>query len=574
MSDVWRIFVIEGEESLNRSLVNALHKDGYVVQGSLDGTDAVQVIWSEAYDVVICDLKTPGAGGLELLQWLRASRPETRVIIIGSADSSLAREQALEGGAASYFEKPLDFRLLREELRRLLQQTGFSAELDSFDLLDIIQIVTMSRKGSALLVNTGIEERGILRFQNGELVWAEYGTLHGEEAFFALAAHKNGTVTQQLWNGQIAANVTQPLSRLIFQALQYRTKYAHGQQQQPTGEQKVNTTVPLFSEEDDSPFMFLSDAQMVPQVQNSFVGLSASQEHAVVGSNDGKQWWEDIEPTPHRENPLPAQKDAPMFTLDGYPPLSSTSEAPPSLQQNQPIELPDWLTDQPTASSLPVVRPASLSNSAQIPAVPVIKPSSPEWQTPLSALKMTEPISPKLMTGASQAVSMDHQSTPKQVSQSRSMRDLLSLSEVQENSPALSLGLSGLPPVGRRNYNYSALVSALQTLGYSIPGFVAAAVVSMDGSPIAQVAVDDLDITPMCKHWSSILQGVLQSLNQGMWGDYEDTVITSASRYILMRLVGGEKKAFQVLITTHEANCVASLEIMVQVEGAISAALQ
>src|SRR6266699_2647255 len=100
----------------------------------------------------------------------------------------------------------------------------------SSDLLDVIQIVNMSRKSIALFIHTGLEEQGLLGFRAGKLIWAEYGTLRGEEAFFALAAHKNGTVTQQPWNDQIAPNVKQPLARLIMQALQYRSKYAGAQQ--------------------------------------------------------------------------------------------------------------------------------------------------------------------------------------------------------------------------------------------------------------------------------------------------------------------------------------------------------
>ncbi len=181
MSDVSRIFVVEGDEGLNRNLVNTLRKDGYQVQGVTNGTDAVRALWSEEYDVVICDVKTPGADGFEVLQWLRAYRPNARMILMGDdPDAEIIRTQALENGASSYLEKPLDLRVLKEELRRLLQQTGFSANLDSFDLLDVIQIVNMSRRNIALLVNTGLEERGILRFQNGELVWAEYGMLQGE----------------------------------------------------------------------------------------------------------------------------------------------------------------------------------------------------------------------------------------------------------------------------------------------------------------------------------------------------------------------------------------------------------
>jgi len=113
----------------------------------------------------------------------------------------------------------------------------------------------------------------------------------------------------------------------------------------------------------------------------------------------------------------------------------------------------------------------------------------------------------------------------------------------------------------------------LQTLGYSITGFMAVAVVGLDGQPIAQVAIDDLDIAPLCKHFSQLLQNALLTLAASQWGEYQDTVITSADRHILLRLVGTEQTTFQVLITTREADPLESLAIMVNVEGAIEAAL-
>src|SRR6266568_5958378 len=290
MSDRWRILVVEDEENLNWSIINSLRKDGYVVQGVMSGAEAIRNLWSEEYDVVISDLKLPGADGFELLQWLRAYRPSTRMIMVAAFGSDAIRTQALESGVVSYLEKPLDLHLLKEELRRLLQQTGFSASLDSFDLLDVIQIITLSRKSIALVVSTGPEERGILCFQDGELVWADYGTLRGEEAFFALAAYKNGTVTQQAWHDQITPNVTQPLSRLIFQALQYRSKYATIPQ--TSGEYKVVSPVVQLPEDDDRPFVVLAEAQdNSPDIREE----TAEYQFKYDGSNEStanKEWWQ------------------------------------------------------------------------------------------------------------------------------------------------------------------------------------------------------------------------------------------------------------------------------------------
>lgn len=598
MAESWRIFIVEDEESLNQNIVNSLRKDGYRVQGVTTTAEAMRTLWSEECDVVVCDLKTAGADGFELLQWLRSYRPQLCVLMVGSIESDSYRTQVLENGAAGYLERPLDLHRLKEELRRLLQQTGFSANLDSFDLLDVIQIVTMSRKNIALLVSTGLEERGTLRFQGGELVWAEYGMLRGEEAFFALAAHKNGTVIHQPWNEQITPNVTQPLSRLIFQALQYRTKYAN-MRQQLSGKQAAVTpqlvplTPPLGGDE-DAPFQVLTE--YIEQENTAITPIPAipfaTWEAPEQGGMPAKEWWEQT-----------GKVSGMMNGINGNI-VPSTAH---KMQASQRTDLPSWLTDQPTATGLPIVRPASLTGSAQMPVVssgpmPLPSPDPPpaEWQPAQPPMKTTEPIGRKQVTGGQPRVPKAGitrqrvqqpapaewqalEETPRRVGRSGPLQSLNGASamnaavlrqEAQESDARAASGSTGSQPAIRRNYNYPAVVTALQTLGYSINGFIAAAVVSLEGQTIAQAAVNDLDISRMCKHFSVILKSVLQSIDQGAWGSYEDIVITSEDRHILMRLVGPEKNAFQVLITTREANPTESLEVMANVEGAISAALR
>src|SRR5579883_3345965 len=140
MAEQWRILVVEGEEKLNWNIVNSLQMDGYLVLGVTSGAEAIRTLWSEEYDVVICSQQMPDADGFDLLQWMRTYCPDTRMVMLGVSGSGMNRTQALEMGVASYLEKPLDMHALKEELRRLLHQTGFSASLDSFDLLDVIQI--------------------------------------------------------------------------------------------------------------------------------------------------------------------------------------------------------------------------------------------------------------------------------------------------------------------------------------------------------------------------------------------------------------------------------------------------
>ncbi len=628
MSGQLRALLVKDDEYQNASIVEALRKDSYVVQGVVSIADAMRTLWAEEYDVVISDLQTAGIDGLELLHWLRTYRPNTRVILVGPANSDVARSQALEGGAAGYLEKPLNLHQLKEELRRLWQQTGFSASLDSFDLLDVIQIITMSRKNIALLVTIGVEERGMLGFLEGELVWAEYGMLRGEEAFFALAAHKNGTVMHQAWNGNVTPNVTQPLSRLIFQALQYRTKYA----QQFSGELVAvpKTEGMLLDDINDRPFQVLAEYDNtplgtvepgvpMPVATHDLKGGIAEAGQPPLTPLAGekfpvaKEWWQQTGKVMGISESSPLGTVIPHTTgaLDtngraGKQGNEKNTPSVPIVQKFTPEvrkDLPSWLTDQPTSASLPAVRPSSLSGTSYISAMPSTKSSSPEWQPPQAQrpdTQVTGPIARKENEASVGAVwsAPVVPPTPKRstISSSEwgtadagrvtSSGPLQSLAPRKPENPASdppdprdsrsqsTLGATGNQRAVKRAYNYPALVAALQTLGYAVNGFIAAAVVTLDGQPIAQVAVDDLDISRICKPFSAILKSVLQSLDQGAWGAYEDTVITSADRHIMMSLVGDEKKAFQVLITSRESDPTESLNVMANVESAITTALQ
>src|SRR5579885_463925 len=657
MAEQFRILVVEEEETLNQSIVNSLRRDGYMVQGVMSGADAIRILWTEECDVVIGDQKLPGADGFELLQWLRTNRPNTRMIMLSAYGSPETRVQALESGAVGYLEKPLNLHMLKEELRRLLQQTGFSASLDSFDLLDVIQIINMSRKSIALLVNTGLEERGVLRFQDGELIWAEYGILRGEEAFFALAAHMNGTVIHQPWNERIQPNVTQPLSRLIFQALQYRSKYAV--RQQLTGEQAAlahpaEAQSLLSDEVDDSPFVFAEDTvQPAPSETQAEMGLEQGRQ-GIRETEERREWWQETGHIPVGGAQGNGRPTGGIPATPGKRPLTGNANIVPSVVRktaaSQRPDLPSWLTEQSAKGDAPgqSLRPAALSSSTHLPAVPPVKPSPAEWQSPMPppvsrptaqlsrvppaptqptpVVRVKEQLPGRQTAGSQKSDSVPVLRAPRQnpaewqppeqlaaadgygytqphlrslvttippavgpeeerVPGARSKPGKMMGQRPQGPHPggeangdeARRQGEQGLPqwtaPATVTGHNYPALVSALQTLGYSIPGFVAAAVVGLDGQPIAQVAVDDLDISQVCGYFSTVLLGVLRALEQVGQGEHEETIITSGNRHILLRIAGSKRSAFQVLITTREADPAESLEVMANVEGAISAAL-
>jgi DNA-binding response OmpR family regulator/predicted regulator of Ras-like GTPase activity (Roadblock/LC7/MglB family) len=657
MAQQWRILVVEGDETLNRSIVATLAQDGYSVQGVATGGEAIKILWANEYHLVIGDRALPDADGFDLLHWVRTYTPKTRMMMLAAPGSPGRRTRALELGAVAYFEKPVDMRLLKVEVRRLLQQSGFTANLDSFDLLDVIQIINMSRKSIAMVVHTGLEEQGMLGFQEGELIWAEYGALRGEEAFFALAAYKNGTVMQQPWNGAMMPNVSQPLSRLILQALQYRTKYEAAQQlsgehqafgaasvdaapgtvttaQQLSGEHRAfgeRTSIDLLNDgeiespldallteetPDDRPFVFVaedaedtSNAQDITQEREAVSAppvavieqahlsqaLPAAQVQTATpltpqmpqpeqsgGQIEPKPWWQESAKLPRVGRPAdrPPEDSAPGTSI-----APSTVRKTPAGQRN---DLPSWLLDQPTQSEIEALRPSAPGAPGQIPVVPVTpaaSPSPPVWRPPHRATtpRVTDALAGELADRLPAPSNGQEQASGKEVWEREPARTVVEEERVRrmqweqqeqktQQAQQAQQAQAALRQVPQKR-NYEALVSALQTVRYALPGFIAAAVAGMDGRPIAQVAIEEVDITGLCATFSTLARGASQALAAGTWGQHEDTIITSATHHIVLRTIGNAADVFQVLVTTRESDPVESLDILATIEGAIIAAL-
>src|SRR5580700_8140626 len=69
--------------------------------------------------VILSDINMPGMDGLALLREIKERRPELPVMMVTAYGDDERRRQATEAGAMQFLSKPVDFDLLKEELRRL-----------------------------------------------------------------------------------------------------------------------------------------------------------------------------------------------------------------------------------------------------------------------------------------------------------------------------------------------------------------------------------------------------------------------------------------------------------------------
>jgi len=105
-----RVLVVDDHPVVRQGLRTFLdlQDDITVVGEAADGTAAVAAVEATAPDVVLLDLRMPGADGLTALRGLRERGTTTRVLVVTSFTDPTAVLPALRAGAAGYVYKDVD----------------------------------------------------------------------------------------------------------------------------------------------------------------------------------------------------------------------------------------------------------------------------------------------------------------------------------------------------------------------------------------------------------------------------------------------------------------------------------
>ncbi len=101
-----RILVVDDEQSMREFLEIALVQAGYEVATAASGNEALSVLETEHFDLVITDLRMEGLSGLDLLREVKVRAPDTEVIVVTAYASYDSAIQAMKAGAYDYLKKP------------------------------------------------------------------------------------------------------------------------------------------------------------------------------------------------------------------------------------------------------------------------------------------------------------------------------------------------------------------------------------------------------------------------------------------------------------------------------------
>lgn len=179
-----KILLIDDDKDLCAALSVTLKKEGFDVDISMGGDDAIYYAVSVSYDIIVLDRMLPLLDGLQILQILRKKNITTPVILVTAISGISDRIDGLDAGADDYLVKPFDVGELLARIRALvrrprelsnthtLQYSNFTLNIDLHTLTTEYKTVTLSNKETRLLEFL-IKNKGLIltKDQIIERVW-------------------------------------------------------------------------------------------------------------------------------------------------------------------------------------------------------------------------------------------------------------------------------------------------------------------------------------------------------------------------------------------------------------------
>ena len=118
-----KIMIVDDSPSMRRLLSTFLEQAGYSVSSAVDGVDALEVVSSDEFDLIITDINMPNMDGLTLVAELRKLEPTrlTPILILTTEMDMSKKKAAKESGATGWLNKPFDEERTLAAIQRVLE---------------------------------------------------------------------------------------------------------------------------------------------------------------------------------------------------------------------------------------------------------------------------------------------------------------------------------------------------------------------------------------------------------------------------------------------------------------------
>ncbi|HOX37572.1 MAG TPA: response regulator [Candidatus Brocadiia bacterium] len=120
--------VVDDEKNIRLTLAHALEGSGVKTVCAVNGEEALTILKSDQFDLILLDLKMPGIDGIETLRRIRDGNPHVKVVIITAFGTIESAVEAMKLGAADFIQKPFAPKEIRALIASVMDRDALDAD--------------------------------------------------------------------------------------------------------------------------------------------------------------------------------------------------------------------------------------------------------------------------------------------------------------------------------------------------------------------------------------------------------------------------------------------------------------
>lgn len=198
--DFYRKILIVDDDPITPLIIEKfLLKEGYYVLTVDSAVEASKIMKKHSFGFVITDVMMPQVNGLEFLAWIKKNFSQTEVGIMTSYSSDEAKKFALDSGAFTFFEKPIELKNLLRTIKEV-ENRKITSDIIELTLIDFIKMILITNQKKLLSIRDPIIGKTYSLFiENGKILHAEGNDKEGIEALNDILNTSTGVFFEISW---------------------------------------------------------------------------------------------------------------------------------------------------------------------------------------------------------------------------------------------------------------------------------------------------------------------------------------------------------------------------------------
>ena len=133
-----KVLVVDDDAVVGHSINRVRTEQGYQVREAMSGSEAIEELSHQRYDLVFTDLRMPGMDGLDMASRMKKTHPDLPVVVITGYGTEANEEIARDLGVAGFLHKPLSPAAIIENAERVMRERDETQEAIRLSALALI----------------------------------------------------------------------------------------------------------------------------------------------------------------------------------------------------------------------------------------------------------------------------------------------------------------------------------------------------------------------------------------------------------------------------------------------------